>query len=136
MGEIKEHRWASSDDCENWTCESLGELIDWMECDEPVEVGRTVYVGEVRRLDKLRFLPDAQHIIEIIGEHAYDNGGGEHAEDYPDISKAGVDSLNHALRQWAAAHLPEPNFYMIENVKPYTITEADIATSSQETASE
>lgn len=122
----KELRWASSDDCENWSCDSLGELIDEMGSDEIVEAGRVVFVGEVQRLDKMRFLPDADSIIETIGEYAYDNGGGEYSEDYPSIDKAGKDSLNHALRQWAAAHLPEPTFYLIDNVKPYTITADDL----------
>jgi hypothetical protein len=121
----KELRWAATDDCENWRAESLDELLDEMDCDEEVSAGRVVYVGEVRRFDKLRFMPDADHILDLIGEYAYENGG-EHGEDYPDVTTAAKESLNHALRQWASAHLPEPMFYEIENVKPYTVTAEDL----------
>lgn len=122
----KEVRWASSEDCENWHADNLGELLDELAGDEKVQAGRIVYVGDVRHLDKLRFLPSADEVIERIGEYAYDNGGGEHAEDWPEVSKEGKAALEAALHEWAKTHLPEPTFYLIENVRPYTITETDL----------
>lgn len=118
-------RWALYVDSEHWTHESLSELIGWVESNgDRVRVGQTVFMGEGTVPDKLSFLPNADHFIDMIADRAYDVAG-EYADQYPHeaISKAGKDALNKALRKWGAEHLPEPDFFIIDTINPFVITE-------------
>ena len=110
--------WSSDEETFNY--DSLDELIAM---DDDLEAGRTVYYGEAEAIGT-NFV-DADDVIEDIANRAYAEGG-EHAEDFPDVSAEAKKELDDFLIAWQAKYCV-PTFYRIRNVKEYTITEADIA---------
>jgi hypothetical protein len=111
--------WSVDD--ETFRCESLGELLE--DHDELV-AGSTVYRGKAVRPDPATYI-DTKHIIEMIGERAWDDCG-EAAEDWPAIPSLAEHELQTLLKAWATKHLSPTPFYRVENVVEYTITEADM----------
>ncbi len=88
--------------------------------------GDSVNVGENtphRAEDLVRAYIDADHIIERLAEGAYENIG-EHAGDWPDVSKEDCKKLNEALVQAIAPLVGEPGFWSIDNPQPVDITVA------------
>jgi hypothetical protein len=109
--------WSSDE--ENFLYDSLGELLDA----EEIEVGQTVYVGE--QSDASAYcLVDADDIVEMFNERAYDNFG-ECAEDWPDVTKEAKAELSTFLAAWIERHSPQ-KFYRVVNVKKYTVTAEDL----------
>jgi hypothetical protein len=109
-----------SRDEENFSYESLGELLD---SHDDLEIGDVVYVGR-------RIVPDpgdwtdAEEVLEQLACRAVDDCG-EFADDYPEASKEAKAELNALLATWARKHCI-PTFYMIKDVREYEITAEDL----------
>lgn len=109
-----------SNDDEYFIYDSLQELLSQ---EEGVGVGATVSFGEKEDAD-VSTLVDADDVVEMIGERAYDNFG-ESAEDFPGVSLEAKQELNLLLSQWIVKNC-QASFYWIRNVQSYVVTEEDI----------
>jgi len=107
-------------DEENYTCDSLAELIAE---NEGLAIGDTVFVAEARH-PKISELCNAHEIIDRMGESAYDIAG-EWGEDYPNVTKEAEAELGALLETWVNKHCP-PTFFTVEKSRPYVLTEDDV----------
>lgn len=73
--------------------------------------GEAFAIGECDEHEPGAFMPDADEIIELIGERAHDNCG-ECAEGYPDIGPAARVELQALLDAWAKQHCV-PQFWSV-----------------------
>ena len=106
-------------DNETFNHATLGDLLD--ENDELV-VGSTVYVG-IASHPEPGDLVDADDVITMIGERAYDIAG-EYADDYPDVTKEAVAELTEFIAAWIGKHCP-PTFYQVSKTHEYVLTTDD-----------
>jgi hypothetical protein len=113
----KQECWSANQ--EDFIYETLGDLLD---ANDELEAGSTVYVGEAES-PSYKQLCSADDVIEMMGERAYDVGG-EWAEDFPDVTKEAVQELDALLLAWMQKHC-HINFWTVNNVKPYVLTEED-----------
>lgn len=116
-------RQAWGKDEEWFDCDSLEELIDNWHGSEEFEPGRIVFFGDVVDVN-LKNLCDADDVIEMMGDRAYDECG-ESADNYPDVTKEARDELDALLLAWMEKHA-KPTFYRVVNVRQYTLTAADL----------
>lgn len=117
---VENVKWSA--DGETYNYDSLSELLD---CNDDIEAGRVVYFGEASRPGTTWI--DADDVIEMIGERAYDVGG-ESAECFPEVSPEAIVELSQLLVVWQAKHC-QPTFWTIPNSQQYVVTEADMAGS-------
>jgi hypothetical protein len=125
--ETANQEWFYSADGENYSHRELGDAIDEV-CNNAyneVPIGYIVYCG-VGIKPEIIDLCDATDLIDTLGDRAYD-WGGEHADDFPNVSKEAIVELNELLKGWYNKHL-DVNFWRIDTktVKEYVITEDDI----------
>lgn len=116
-----EPREVWSNNNEDFNFDTLGDLLD----DGDYKPGDTVWVGEAVKPD-LSELIDADDVADQMAERAGDIAG-EHADGYPDLSKDDKRELDALLSGWIARCCP-PNFYRVENVKPYVLSADDFPT--------
>lgn len=121
MSDTKRECWSVNE--EDFQYEHLGDLL--AENDE-LQVGNTVYVGEAVKPELSHFC-DADDVITMMGERAYDIGG-EWAEDFPDCTKEAEKELDALLLAWMEKHCTV-NFWTVKNIKPYVLTESDFVTA-------
>lgn len=105
---------------EDFTCDELDELLD---THDDLAVGDVVFIGEVAPI-QTKHLCDADDVIEMIGERAYDEVG-EYADGYPDVMPEARAELDALLAGWIEKHA-KPTFYSVVNVRQYFITAADM----------
>lgn len=108
-----------STDEENFNATELCQLLDE---NDHLKAGDTVWVGEAVRPDPKRLF-NTDWLLENMGEAAYDIAG-EHADDYPDVSKEDVKELEALVTGWIKRACP-PSFWTVENVKPYVLSHDD-----------
>lgn len=118
----KEIAWST--DQENFSHESLGCALESLECAGELTEGRIVWFGDCRRPNPTKYIT-ADDVLDTIGNAAYDDGG-EHAEDYPEVSDEAKAELEAFLAEWLTKYC-QPTFWMVDNVKEYTVTAADVA---------
>lgn len=105
---------------EDFTCDELDDLLD---THDDLAVGDVVFIGEAAPIQTKR-LCDADDVIEMIGERAYDEVG-EYADGYPDVMPEARAELDALLAGWIEKHA-KPTFYSVVNVRQYVITAADM----------
>ncbi|WP_250501938.1 hypothetical protein [Caballeronia sp. AZ7_KS35] len=115
-----EKRQAWSRNGEDYTCDDLHELID---LEDDLEAGDVVFVGEVKAIE-MKHLCDADDVIEMMGERAYDEAG-EWADNYPDVTPEAKAELDALLLAWMEKHA-KPSFYTVVNAHEYTVTAEDL----------
>ncbi|QTD91787.1 hypothetical protein [Burkholderia anthina] len=108
-----------SKDNEYFSCDDLCELLDMH---DELAIGDVVYYGDVAPIPTPN-LCDADDIITMIGERAYDEVG-EAADGYPDISADAKAELESLIAGWIEKH-SKPTFYRVINVREYVITADD-----------
>ncbi|MDP5705941.1 dATP/dGTP pyrophosphohydrolase domain-containing protein [Pseudomonas aeruginosa] len=106
---------------EDWHNEDLSELITSY---DELQAGSTVYFGTKRYLDPAGFV-DPDSLISSMNDNASCSDAGEWVDDWPQASKEAMADLGSFLRGWARANCP-PDFYLVDGVTSYTLTEADI----------
>lgn len=110
--------WSSNN--EDFTCDELAELLDM---NDDLAIGDVVFIGEVAPI-QTKHLCDADDVIEMIGERAYDEVG-EYADDYPDVTPEARAELDALLAGWIEKHA-KPTFYSVVNVREHVITAEDM----------
>ncbi|VVU51857.1 hypothetical protein [Burkholderia anthina] len=110
--------WSSNN--EDFTCDELDELLDMH---DDLTIGAIVFVGEVAPIPT-KHLCDADDVIDLMGERAYDEVG-EYADGYPDVTSEAKAELNALLARWIEKHA-KPTFYSVINVREHIITAADM----------
>ena len=110
-----------SADEELFNCDSLGELLDE---NDDLEVGASVWKGEKFPINTAGYV-DADDVIEMLGERAYDDVG-EFAEDWPDVPDEARQELDLLLSEWISKHCIA-TFYRVRNVVEYKLTAEDFA---------
>ncbi|AIP12505.1 gp45 [Burkholderia pseudomallei] len=113
-------RTVRSKDNEFFSCDALDELLDMH---DELAVGDVVFYGDVEPIPIVR-LCDANDVIDMIGDRAYDEVG-EAADGYPDIAPEAKAELETLLSGWIEKHA-KPTFYSVVNVSEYVITAADV----------
>lgn len=113
-------RTVRSKDNEFFSCDALDELLDMH---DELAVGDVVFYGDVEPIPIVR-LCDANDVIDMIGDRAYDEVG-EAADGYPDIAPGAKAELETLLSGWIEKHA-KPTFYSVVNVSEYVITAADV----------
>lgn len=108
-----------SRDEEDFNYQSLDDLLGTF---DELKPGDIVYVGAAVT-PELKSLCDADDVMEIMGERAYDIAG-EHADDYPGAGEEAQRALDGLLAGWIAEHCP-PNFWTVQNIKPYVLCAED-----------
>ena len=116
-----------SRDEENFSYQSLEDLLD---THDELKPGDTVWVADAVRPDMNRLI-DADDVTQTMGERAYDIAG-EHAEDYPDVSKEAEDELNALLAGWISKNCA-PTFWGVENVRAYVLSDDDCQAATHTT---
>lgn len=112
--------WSTNN--EDFRYSSLEDLIDSNSGE--FEAGQTVYVGEGRR-PKVSEFCDADDVIEMMQNRAYDIGG-EYADGFmDDISAEEKQELNDLLKNWMDKHV-SIDFYTVHDVREYVLTEEDL----------
>lgn len=111
--------WSANDEDFNSTC--LDDLLN----DHPeLKAGAVVWKAEAKR-PEVSTLVDADDILELLDERAYEIGG-EWSEDWSaDVASLHRESLQAALEKWCQ-ELPEINFYLVGKSVEYIITEQDL----------
>ncbi|MBR7972908.1 hypothetical protein KDX01_07230 [Burkholderia vietnamiensis] len=105
---------------EDFTCDELAELLD---THDDLAVGDIVFIGEVAPI-QTKHLCDADDVIDMIGERAYDEVG-EYADCYPDVTPEAKAELDALLAGWIEKHA-KPTFYSVINVREHVITAEDM----------
>lgn len=116
---------------EDWhNIESVEDLIRETEPDLcSLEPGSVVYIGTKRYHDPAEFI-DLPFLMEHMGDNARQSDAGEWVDGWPNPSEQAKDELKALLDTWARRHCP-PDFYLVENTRPYTITVEDMERASQ-----
>jgi hypothetical protein len=101
--------------------------------EEGIEVGRTVWTGEVINQQAGEFF-GGRDTVGYMQELAYDEAG-EFAEDWlADVTKEQEaelhDAIVKAINEWADKHGLHPTFYTVENTEAHVVTEADVEARS------
>lgn len=109
-----------SRDNEYFSCDALDELLDMH---DDLAVDDVVFFGDVAPIP-VKHLCDADGVIEMIGERAYDQVG-EFADGYPDVTPEAKAELEALLADWIEKHA-KPTFYSVINVREHIITAADM----------
>ncbi|WP_431207476.1 hypothetical protein [Burkholderia cepacia] len=105
---------------EDFTWDELDELLD---THDDLAVGDVVFIGEVAPI-QTKHLCDADDVIDLIGERAYDEVG-EYADNYPDVTPEARAELDALLAGWIEKHA-KPTFYSVINVRRHIITAEDM----------
>ncbi|WP_244098925.1 hypothetical protein [Burkholderia ambifaria] len=105
---------------EDFTCDELDDLLDMH---DDLTVGDVVFVGDVIPI-QTKHLCDADDVIDMLGERAYDQAG-EYADGYPDVTPEARAELDSLLATWIEKHA-KPTFYLVKNSREYVITAADM----------
>lgn len=82
----------------------------------------TIWVGQIKPVDPKRLFR-ADHILEAIGERAYDEVG-EVAEHWPELSKEDTAELEQLVMDYVLTKSPV-TFFTVENSRSYTRGEAE-----------
>ncbi|WAS56238.1 hypothetical protein MK974_24370 [Burkholderia ambifaria] len=109
-----------SRDNEYFSCDALEELLDMY---DDLAVGDVVFYGDVAPIPIKRPC-DADDVIDMIGERAYDEVG-EAADGYPDIAPEAKAELEALVTGWIEKHA-KPTFYSVINVREHIITAVDM----------
>lgn len=128
MGTVMSKRsnaWCYSFDGESFTSGAFTSADNALqdaikEADESAKV----YLAPCETYDNSRFFPDADELINYMGNQA-DDVGGEFANDYPDVSEEAENELTeklHALlNEWCDKHGVAPSFYGVRTAELYDL---------------
>ncbi|MDN7671301.1 hypothetical protein QZM22_01890 [Burkholderia oklahomensis] len=116
--DVKRTVW--SKDNEFYSCDALDELLDMH---DELAVGDVVFYGDVAPIP-IKHLCDADDVINMIGERAYDEVG-EAADGYPDIAPEAKAELEALLLGWIEKHA-KPTFYSVINTQEHVLTAEDM----------
>ena len=126
--ETDKQEWFYSTDGENYIYFTIEDAIngiynDYSKADPPI--GSIVYCGVGIKPNPSE-LCNAEDIIETMRDRAWD-WGGEHAQDFPNVSKAAIGRLDALLNEWYNEYVTV-DFWQIDTktIKEYIITEEDI----------
>lgn len=122
LDEVSIECWSADQEDFNAT-----ELDSLLTTHENLKPGDTVWVGEAIRPEPSQLI-DADDILTTMGERAHDIAG-EHAEDYPDVSKEAEQELNALLAAWIGKHA-SPSFWTVANIRPYVLSHDDFPNDS------
>jgi hypothetical protein len=112
-------------DEEDFSMTELHDALYSLDCQGDLKPGAVVYEGEAFKQQPSYFF-SLDHMLEAMGECAYDNGGGEWSEDFPDMPKEKRDELNALICGWLDANV-EVGFWGVRNIKAITVTAELIA---------
>jgi hypothetical protein len=116
--DAKKECW--SRDGENFSCLSLSDLLDTY---DELKPGDIVYVAEAVP-PAIGRLCDAEDVIDMIHDRAYDIGG-DYAEDCANVGTDAKAELNALLTAWIQKHCTL-NFWEVKNERTYEITADDL----------
>lgn len=121
---MNEIAWSSDE--ESFNLDNKWEAIEDIarDYDRKELLGRVVWYGQTTKPD-VSTLVDADEVIEMLGERAYDNHG-EWAWDFPNVSDKAKKLLDNYLQKWIKKHT-EVTFWTVKDIKEYVITEEDVA---------
>lgn len=116
---MQETQQCWSRDQENFNFRELSDLLDSY---DELKPGDVVFVAEAV-LPEPRRLCDADDVLDLIADRAYDIGG-DYAEDCADVGLDGKAELNAFLDAWVKKHCAL-NFWEVRNQREYELTADD-----------
>lgn len=111
---------------DSWSDDGLAAFVS----DRELAMGAVIQRGVVSRRSASSFLPDANEVIEHMGNAAADDNS-EFADNFPDTTKeqeAELERLMEPMKAWADRTC-DVNFYTVLNksIEAYTVTAEDVA---------
>jgi hypothetical protein len=99
--------YAKAADAARWKgkCDSREEAIEEGRRELGIEPGGSFWICTGTMATAAEFMPSAEDILQMAGEHAQDECG-EIAEDWPDISNEEGEELDKFLEAWIEKHSP------------------------------
>ncbi len=121
-----EYSWSTDREGYHGQHETLDGAVVEAVIERDLKPGHVVWVGENIGYDAVslvRSCIDADHVIERLNEHAYDNVG-EFAEEWPDVSDIDRQKLDEALVNAIVPFLDAPKFWTVEKAVQVEVTMA------------
>lgn len=113
---------------EDFSYETLGELIDWLraEHDDDELIGREYFVGVKQQQSASHyFRGNVDSLIEMASERAYEDAP-EHSDDFAaGVKPEAIKELDDLIKAWADKYV-EVTFWTVEHVEKKQLTEEDL----------
>ena len=109
---------------EDFNHSTLWDALNELDENSGLRAGVTIYEAEANRRTAGHYF-DTDSLFEQMGERAYEHGG-EHADDFPDVSPEKEAELKKLVRAWLDANV-KVNFYTVSNCREIIVTESMIA---------
>ncbi|WP_395503073.1 hypothetical protein [Ectopseudomonas mendocina] len=123
---------ANGEDWHNYL--SLDELIQETDCDlVKISAGDEVFIGTKAYPDPASFV-DIHDVLTCMYENAINSDHAEWVDRWPSPSDEAKQELSDLLESWARKHC-STDFYLIDSVRTYAVTEADIERTRQQPGS-
>ncbi|MBD1582815.1 hypothetical protein [Pseudoalteromonas sp. S16_S37] len=117
--------WCYSFDGENFTSGTFTSIESALQdARNKADDSAKVYLAPCETYDNSRFFPDADELINYMGNQA-DDVGGEYANDYPDVREEAenelTEKLHDLLNKWCDKHDVAPSFYGVGTAELYDL---------------
>ena len=122
--EIAEPDYCYSTDEELFNHESMGDLIDEINCNDEDPVGRTYWRGEKKELTHSEGI-DVDSFLEQCDERGYEEIGEVYDNCFTDVSDEEKKELHDLILEWAKKRV-NIRFWKTINVQELKITEEDL----------
>lgn len=119
----KEIEYCYSTDEEMFNHETLGDVIDYLDLENPI--GATYWRGEKKELTHADCV-DVDSFLEQCDERAYEEIGEVYDNCFTDVTEAEKMELGELITAWAKKHVTI-RYWKVLNVQEMKITEDDIA---------
>lgn len=119
----KEIEYCYSTDEEMFNHESIGDVIDYIDLENPV--GATYWRGEKKELTHVDCI-DVDSFLEQCDERAYEEIGEVYDNCFSDVGEDAKKELSNLIEAWAKKHVTI-RFWKVLNIKEMKITGDDIA---------
>lgn len=114
-----------STDEETFSHESMGELIDEINCNTEEPLGATYWRGEKKELTHNECI-DVESFLEQCDERAYEEIGEIYDNCFTDVGDDAKNELGDLITEWAKKHV-NIRYWKVINVQGMKLTEEDLA---------
>ena len=119
-----EHEKCYSTDEESFDIDNVCDVFDELESNGKLKAGQCYWVADAVK-QKPSWYFSVDNLLNNLTESAADNGGGEYAEYFPNVSSDEKAELNKLICDWLDAKVAV-TFYNVEHPVEIEITQADI----------
>jgi hypothetical protein len=117
-------KYCYSTDEEFYRHESMGELLDYLDCETEDKIGTTYWRGEQVELTHSECI-DVDSFLEICDERAYDEVGEYYDNCFSDVTDEEKKELRSLIEEWAKRCV-KMRYWKVINSKEMKITAEDL----------